>query len=93
MNTLRDYIRQYEDLFSHGKIADVETRRDLENKMSKLFAENKEDIGSINNYYGGLSVAKVGGSYFWAIENYDGWLPEEITEALYEALQTFNTKE
>lgn len=40
----------------------------------------------ISNYYGTLSVWKEGNSYWWAIENYDGWFPVRIPEYLYEAL-------
>ena len=93
MSTLSNYIQQYKDLWSNGQCPDPETRRDLEHKISRLYQVNQTPIGGVSNYYGGLSVAKVEDSYFWAIENYDGFSPEEITKELYDALITFNTKE
>lgn len=49
-------------------------------------------IGEICNYYGGLSVKKEDGKYFWGIENYDGTEWEEITEQLYSNLISFEEK-
>lgn len=49
-------------------------------------------IGSIGNYYGGLSVKKDGNRMFWSIENYDGDRWEEIPEYLYRALLKFEAE-
>jgi hypothetical protein len=57
------------------------------------YQSKKEDVGGIGNYYGGLSIAKVDGKFYWSIENYNGDHPEEITEELYDALKTFKQQE
>lgn len=46
-------------------------------------------IGTIGNYYGGLSVKKEGEKYFWGIENYDGTEWEEIPKKMYDRLISF----
>jgi hypothetical protein len=46
-------------------------------------------IGTIGNYYGGLSVKKEGEKYFWGIENYDGTKWEEIPKKMYDRLIYF----
>ena len=53
--------------------------------------EKYQYIGEIGNYYGGLTVTKYNGKYYWLIENYDtnkddinDW--EEISEKLYNLL-------
>lgn len=46
-------------------------------------------IGTIGNYYGGLSVKKEGEKYFWGIENYDGTDWEEIPKKMYDRLISF----
>lgn len=66
---------------------------DEKDGLYDLYEENYERVGDIGNYYGGLSVAKIEDSYYWAIENYDGFNPEEITKDLYYALIAFKTKE
>lgn len=40
-------------------------------------------IGSIGNYYGGLTIKKMKGSYYWSIENWDGEDWEKISTELY----------
>ena len=47
-------------------------------------------IGTISNYYGGLSAKEVDGKFYWSIENYDGEDWEEIPESLYRELLKFN---
>jgi len=49
------------------------------------------DIGDIGNYYGGLSVKKEDGKFYWSIDNWDGQHWEEIPESLYLELIKFNT--
>lgn len=49
-------------------------------------------IGTIGNYYGGLSVKEEGGKFYWTIENYDGHEWEEISESLYRKLLAHNDK-
>lgn len=46
-------------------------------------------IGEIGNYYGGLSVKREDGKYYWSIEDWHsvGW--EEIPPYLYGALIDF----
>jgi hypothetical protein len=46
-------------------------------------------IGTIGNYYGGLSVMKEGEKYFWGIENYNGTEWEEIPKKMYDRLISF----
>lgn len=46
-------------------------------------------IGTICNYYGGLSVKAEGGRYYWVIEGYDSRDWEEIPERLYRALMRY----
>ena len=46
-------------------------------------------IGDVGNYYGGLHVKEQGGKFWWAVENYDGFHWEEITERLYRELMKF----
>jgi len=31
------------------------------------YQSKKEDVGGIGNYYGGLSIAKVDGKFYWSI--------------------------
>ena len=47
---------------------------------------NKQSIGDIGNYYGGLSVKTENGRYYWSIEDWDGDEWEEIPQYLYDAL-------
>jgi hypothetical protein len=49
----------------------------------------EKSIGTIGNYYGGLSVKKEGEKYFWGIENYDGTEWEEIPKTMYDGLISF----
>ena len=49
-------------------------------------------IGTIGNYYGGLSVKKEGEKYFWGIENYNGTEWEEIPKKMYDRLISFEKK-
>jgi hypothetical protein len=50
------------------------------------------EIGEIGNYYGGLNAKKEGDKFFWAVENYDGYCWEEISESLYLELIKHNEK-
>lgn len=73
-------------------------QREMTNKITteqvkSIYEKNWERVGDIGNYYGCLSVAKIEDSYYWDIENYDGFNPEEITKDLYDALIAFKTKE
>lgn len=52
-----------------------------------------QSIGTIGNYYGGLSVKEDGGKYFWSIENYTGYNWEEIPKYLYDALLKFQAEQ
>lgn len=46
-----------------------------------------QEIGSIDNYYGGLNVKTENGKFYWAIENWDGFdSGEEISKELYDQL-------
>jgi len=47
------------------------------------------EIGSIGNYYGGLTVKEEDGKFYWGIENYDGLEWEQIPESLYRELIRF----
>ncbi len=50
-----------------------------------------QDIGTIGNNYGGLTVKKVGDKFFWTIQDWNEccrW--EEIPQGLYIALMAFN---
>lgn len=46
-------------------------------------------VGSIFNEYGNLNICKKDGRFFWSIENWDGFMWEEIPEGLYNALVKF----
>jgi hypothetical protein len=47
------------------------------------------DIGTIENYYGGLAVRENAGRYEWSIENWNGHSWKEIPKTLYDALIQF----
>lgn len=47
-------------------------------------------IGTIDNYYGGLHVKREKNLFYWAIENYNGYRWEEIPEYLFQALFRFD---
>ena len=49
-------------------------------------------IGGIGNYYGRLEVKKEHDKYYWAIEDWDGFFWEEISESLYKELLKHNEK-
>ena len=93
MKNLKELINQRNGLWADGRRPTTEERLKVEDAISNLWQSNQTAIGEVGNYYGGLSVVENNGAYFWAIENYDGWMPEEITKELYYALITFNTKE
>lgn len=48
------------------------------------------DIGTIGNYYGSLTVKECDGKFFWSIEDYAGYIWEEIPETLYRELIKFD---
>lgn len=52
--------------------------------------EKFKNIGTIGNYYGGLSIKRVDGKCYWSIENYDGDHWEQIPKSLYDELVRFN---
>jgi hypothetical protein len=54
-------------------------------------ASNRQEIGTIGNYYGGLSVKTEDNKCYWSIENYDGRFWTEIPESLYRALVEYET--
>jgi hypothetical protein len=49
-------------------------------------------VGTIGNYYGGLSIKKEGRKCYWSIESYDGddWV--EIPKYLFDALLQYETE-
>lgn len=47
------------------------------------------NIGTINNYYGGLEVKVENGKYYWGIDNYEPTVYQEIPKYLYDALVKF----
>ena len=50
------------------------------------------EIGSIGNYYGGLSVkVESDGTFWWGIENYCGTEWEQIPQSLYDELVKFGS--
>lgn len=59
------------------------------NELHKKLDENSQYIGDIDNYYGGLSISREGGRYYWSIENWDGQYWKEIPEYLYVALSKY----
>lgn len=46
-------------------------------------------IGTLENYYGDISVKEEYGEYFWTLEDWDGVVKEKIPEYLYRALIKF----
>jgi hypothetical protein len=46
-------------------------------------------IGSIKNYYGGLSIKEEDGKFYWSIEDYNGDEWEEIPKSLFDELNKF----
>ena len=50
---------------------------------------DEKSIGTIGNYYGGLSVKTENDMFYWSIEDWDGESWEEITKELYDALIKF----
>ncbi len=55
-----------------------------------MYEITRIDTNRLGNYYGGLSVKKEDGKFFWAIENYDGYDWVEIPRELYETLIKHN---
>jgi hypothetical protein len=58
---------------------------------------DRQEIGRIGNYYGGLNVAKIGNEYGWLIENWDTEFNEVeayeiIPKYLYDALIKFESE-
>jgi len=53
-----------------------------------VYTDNME-IGDIDNYYGGLNIAKSAGKCYWCIEGYGGDKWKEIPEQLYNSLVEF----
>ena len=43
-------------------------------------------IGTIGNYYGGLSIKEEDDKYYWGIEDWDGTYWVEIPKYLYDTL-------
>jgi hypothetical protein len=93
MRNLKELINHYKGLWADGKRPTIEEIGEAKDAITKIWNGNQTEIGEVDSYYGGLSVMENDGAYFWAIKNYDGWMPEEITKELYDALLTFNTKE
>ena len=48
-----------------------------------------KEIGNIGNYYGCLNIKEKEGKYFWSIENWDGFVWQEIPKSLYDELIKF----
>jgi len=90
MSKLRQTIKEYNELWGNDAASFLDKRINLINKMDGLYEPNVIEIGNVSNHYGGISVSKEGGCYFWALQNWAGnYLPEEITQELYEALIKF----
>jgi len=53
---------------------------------------NKQIIGDIGNYYGGLLVMSEDGKFFWGIEDHNGTDWKEIPEELYLALLKYENE-
>ena len=53
----------------------------------------EREIGNIGNYYGGLSIKKVGDKYFWSIHDWDGDCWDEIPKYLYDSLNKYQDEE
>ena len=71
----------------------VSSWTDFKDKLTyKNEIKMETTIGTIGNYYGGLSVMKNADKFYWGIENYDGTEWEEITEELYNNLISFEEK-
>jgi hypothetical protein len=49
-------------------------------------------IGTISNYYGGLSVKEEDGEYSWSIENWSGDHYEPIPKELYDHLVKYEAE-
>lgn len=81
-------LQLQEDDVQHSAVYDM-----IDEDIHNTFIKNAKPIGNIGNYLGGLSVSFNDGRYYWAIENYDGFSPQEISRELYDALLTFKTKE
>ena len=90
MSELRQVIKDHNSLRGDNAVTFVEKHLSLKNKMNDLYEPNAVNIGDVNNHYGGISVSKEGGCYFWALQNWSGdYIAEEITQELYEALIKF----
>lgn len=89
---LKEILKEYKDLWKDGNRPTDEEKIRASRAIDEFWEDNSIDVGDIGNYYGGLSVVESDGSYFWAIENYDGWSPEEITKELYDSLIKFQTE-
>ena len=60
--------------------------------ITERFMSHKS-IGSISNYYGGLSIKQEGDKYFWGIMDWnDDYEWEEIPKYLFDALSQFDTE-
>jgi hypothetical protein len=49
-------------------------------------------VGTIGNYYGGLSIKEARGKFYWSIENYDGNQWKAIPKYLFDALLQYETE-
>jgi len=93
MSELKQIVKEYKELSGDNAVPFIDQRISLQNKMNDLFEPNAIRIGNVSNNYGGVSVSKEGGCFFWALENWNGnYIPEEITKEMYDALVTFNNK-
>jgi len=93
MKNLKELINHHKGLFADRKRPTAQEIDESKGAICKIWDGNQTEIGEVGNYYGGVSVIENDGSYFWAIENYNGWMPEEIPKDLYDNLIAFNTKE
>lgn len=90
MSELKQVIKEYNGLRGNNAVTFVDKRIALTNKMNDLYEPNAVSIGDVSNQYGGISVSKEGGCYFWALQDWSGdYIAEEITQELYEALIKF----
>ena len=93
MSELRQVIKDHNSLRGDNAVTFVEKHLSLKNKMNDLYEPNAVSIGDVSNQYGGISVSKEGGCYFWALQTWNGdYIAEEITQELYEALIKFENE-
>ena len=56
---------------------------------SKTLDRLKFSVGGVSNHYGGLYAVEHDGKFYWAIEDFMGFVWEEIPKSLFEELKKF----